>query len=155
DRRASNFRSRGCLQRKNVDRAIDSALRQGLTDIDKLLAVLRRVGKRGRRGTRTVRRLLTERDASYAPTESDPEQMLVGVLLGHGLPEPQRQFSIYDEYGTFVARPDLVYRDLKIAMEYDSYQHHVGKEALVRDSRRRNAMSAIGWLVLVATAEDV
>ena len=40
-------------------------------------------------------------------------------------------------------------------MEYDSYQHHVGKDALVHDSRRRNAIAAIGWLALVATAEDV
>ena len=57
--------------------------------------------------------------------------------------------------GSSSARPDLVYRDLKIAMEYDSFQHHVGKDTLVRDSRRRNAISAIGWLTLVATAEDV
>jgi very-short-patch-repair endonuclease len=66
-----------------------------------------------------------------------------------------RQISIHDQFGTFLARPDLVYRDLKIAMEYDSFQYHVGKEALVRDSRRRNAIAALGWIVLVATAEDV
>ena len=76
-------------------------------------------------------------------------------LREHGLPEPERQFSIYDDAGNFLARPDLVYRDLRIAMEYDSYQHHVGKDALIRDSRRRNAITAIGWLALVATAEDV
>ena len=29
------------------------------------------------------------------------------------------------------------------------------RQALVRDSRRRNAIAAIGWLTLVATAEDV
>ena len=96
-----------------------------------------------------------DRDAKYAPTESEREQMLLHVLREHGLPEPERQFSIYDDSGTFVARPDLVYRDMKIAMEYDSYQYHVGNEAHVRDSRRRNAMIGIGWLPLVATAEDV
>ena len=102
-----------------------------------------------------MRGLLADRDANYAPTESEREQMLLRVLREHGLPEPERQFSIYDDAGNFLARPDLVYRDLKIAMEYDSYQHHVGKDALVRDSRRRNAIAAIGWLTLVATAEDV
>ena len=102
-----------------------------------------------------MRDLLADRDANYAPTESEREQMLLRVLREHGLPEPERQFSIYDDAGNFLARPDLVYRDLKIAMEYDSYQHHVGKDALVRDSRRRNAIAAIGWTVLVATAEDV
>ena len=102
-----------------------------------------------------LRGLLAERDGSYVPTESEREQMLLRVLRDHGLPEPERQFSIYNDAGDFLARPDLVYRDLKIAMEYDSYQHHVGKDALVRDSRRRNATTAIGWITLVATAEDV
>ena len=120
-----------------VDLAIDNALRRQLTNVDKLFAMLRRVGKRGRKGTRTLRTLLADRDGRYTPTESEREQMLLRVLREHGLPEPERQFSIYDNAGSFLARPDLVYRDLKIAMEYDSYQHHVGKDALVRDSRRR------------------
>ena len=138
-----------------VDLTIDNALRRNLTTVDELIALLRRLGKRGRRGTRKFRKLLEDRDASYVPTESEREQMLLRVLREHGLPEPERQFSIYDEAGNFVARPDLAYRDLKIAMEYDSYQHHVGKAAIVRDNRRRNRMGRIGWLVLVATAEDV
>jgi hypothetical protein len=138
-----------------VDLAIDSALRRDLATVDDLLALLRRLGKRGRRGTRKFRKLLEDRDASYVPTESEREQMLLRVLKEHGLPEPERQFSIYDKHGNFVARPDLAYPDLKIAMEYDSYQHHTGKAAIVRDNRRRNRMGRIGWLVLVATAEDV
>jgi predicted transcriptional regulator of viral defense system len=141
--------------KSTVDLAIDTALRRELTTVDDLSALLRRVGKRGRKGTRKLRALLADRDANHAPTESEREQMLLRVLREHGLPEPERQYSIHDDSGTFVARPDLVYRDLEIAMEYDSYQHHVGKAALVRDSRRRNALMAIGWIVLAATAEDV
>jgi predicted transcriptional regulator of viral defense system len=141
--------------RFTVDSAIDTALRRELTTLDELCAVVRRVGKRGRKGTKVLRGLLAERDSAYVPTESEREQMLLRVLRDHGLPDPERQFSIFDESGQFLARPDLVYRDVKIAMEYDSYQHHVGKDALVRDSRRRNATTAIGWITLVATAEDV
>jgi very-short-patch-repair endonuclease len=141
--------------RFTVELAIDNALRRELTTLDQLGAMLRRVGKRGRKGTKLLRGLLAERDPAYAPTESERELMLLRVLREHGLPEPERQFSIHDEFGNFVARPDLVYRDLKIAMEYDSYQHHVGKHPHVRDNRRRNAMTGIGWAVLVATAEDV
>jgi hypothetical protein len=138
-----------------VELAIDNALRRALTTLDKLGAMLRRVGKRGRKGTKLLRSLLAERDPTYAPTESEREFMLLRVLRDHGLPEPERQFSIHDGDGSFIARPDLVYLDRKIAMEYDSYQHHIGKAALVRDSRRRNAMTVLGWIVLVATAEDV
>ena len=110
---------------------------------------------RGRKGTAIIRGLLVERDPAYTPTESERELMLVRLLRQHGLPEPERQFSIRDGEGNYIARPDLVYRDLKIAMEYDSYERHVGKHALVRDSRRRNAAAELGWIVLVATAEDV
>jgi very-short-patch-repair endonuclease len=138
-----------------VELAIDNALRRELTSLDALGVVLFRLAKRGRRGTRLLRGMLAERDPSYAPTESERELMLLRVLREHGLPEPERQFSIHDDAGNFIARPDLVYRELRIAMEYDSYQHHVGKAALARDSRRRNALTAHGWIVLVATAEDV
>src|SRR5262245_57224957 len=86
-----------------VDLAIDSALRRGATSVDELLRVLRRIGKRGRSGTQTLRKLLADRDASYVPTESEREQMLLRVLREHGLPEPERQFSIYDKAGNFVA----------------------------------------------------
>ena len=48
-----------------------------------------------------------------APSESEREHMLLRVLREHGLPEPERQYSIHDDAGNFVARPDLVYRDLK------------------------------------------
>ena len=54
-----------------------------------------------------------------------------------------------------MAQVDLAYPALKIAIEYDSYQEHVGKLQLVRDSRRRNAIAALGWTALAATAEDV
>ena len=138
-----------------VELAIDNALRRELTSLDKLAIMLRRVGSRGRKGTAIIRGLLVERDPAYTPTESERELMLVRLLRQHGLPEPERQFSIRDGEGNFIARPDLVYRDLKIAMEYDSYERHVGKHALVRDSRRRNAAAELGWIVLVATAEDV
>jgi len=138
-----------------VELAIDNALRRELTTLDELGVTLRRVGKRGRKGTKLLRSLLAERDPAYTPTESERELMLVRLLRQHGLPKAERQFSIHDDEGNFIARPDLVYRDLKIAMEYDSYERHVGKHALVRDSRRRNAVSALGWIVLVATAEDV
>ena len=49
----------------------------------------------------------------------------------------------------------FAYPELKIAIEYDSYAHHMGKEALVRDGARRNAVIALGWLPITATANDL
>ena len=96
-----------------------------------------------------------ERDAQYTPTESERESMMIDAIRSHGLAEPVRQFVVRDEHGVFVGRVDLAYPELMITIEYDSYQEHVGKQALVRDSRRRNAIAALGYCTLVATAEDV
>ena len=138
-----------------IDFAIDNALRRELASFETLTAVLQRLGHRGVKGTRLLRSLLAARDPLRAPTDSEREAMLIDVLRANGLPEAVRQFVIRDEQGIFVGRVDVAYPDQRIAMEYDSYQEHVGKQQLVRDSRRRNAISALGWTVLVATAEDV
>ena len=54
-----------------------------------------------------------------------------------------------------MARVDLAYPDAGILIEYDSFQEHVGKLALVRDSARRNALTALGYVTLTATPEDL
>jgi predicted transcriptional regulator of viral defense system/very-short-patch-repair endonuclease len=138
-----------------VGMAIDNALRRELTTVDLLTELLLRLGKRGRKGTRLVRGLLIARIPGYTPTESEQEFMLLTTLRVHGLPDPIRQHTVRDAAGQFVARVDFAYPDLKIALEYDSYQEHVSNRAHVRDSRRRNALLGLGWAVLVATAADV
>jgi predicted transcriptional regulator of viral defense system len=138
-----------------VELAIDNALRRELTTVDLLTELLLRLGKRGRKGTRLVRGLLVARIQGYTPTESEQEFMLLTTLRRHGLPDPVRQHTVLDAEGRFVARVDFAYPDLKIALEYDSYQEHVGNRAHVRDSRRRNTLLGLGWAVLVATAADV
>jgi very-short-patch-repair endonuclease len=138
-----------------VERTIfDLCSVRGRTTVD-LAAASRRLGRRGLKGTRMLRGLLAERDPQYKPTESEQEQLLLYVLRHFNFPEPVRQFEVRDEFGTFVARVDLAYPDLMIVIEYDSYQEHVGNQAHVRDRRRENAIGALGYTVIVATAEDV
>ena len=43
----------------------------------------------------------------------------------------------------------------KIAIEYDSYEHHTGKQAIVRDNDRRNALRHIDWDLVTFTASDL
>ena len=64
------------------------------------------------------------------------------------------QFEIFDGR-VFVGRVDFAYPEDRVAIEYDSYEHHVGKAALLRDSTRRKALLAAGWTPLSATAADV
>jgi hypothetical protein len=136
-----------------LDLALDNALRRSLTTPTELQRLLDRLGKRGRGGTRRFRALLVERQDGVS--ESDAERRLLGMLEREGLPRPVVQHEIRDDDGRLVARVDLAYPDLKIAIEYDSYEHHTGKVALVRDGARRNAVVALGWLPITATAADL
>lgn len=140
---------------RTIDMAVDNAIRRELTTFDELVAVLRRLGHRGVTGTVLMRSVLAARDPLRAPTASERETLLLHVLRSHGLPEPTCQHEIRDAAGELLGRVDVAYPRHRIAIEYDSYQEHVGKQELVRDSRRRNAITAAGWIVLVATAEDV
>jgi predicted transcriptional regulator of viral defense system len=145
----------GVVRPTTLDLAMDNALRRELTDLDALNATLARLARRGRRGTRRLRAALGERDPASALSESERERLLFGMLRRHGFPLPVPQYEIRDDTGYVVARPDFAYPDLQIAIEYESFQEHTGKLALVRDSARRNAIVALGWAPIAATAADL
>jgi very-short-patch-repair endonuclease len=136
-----------------VEMAIDNALRRELVSLAHLDEVLRVLGRSGRNGVGTLRSILDERGAR-APTESEMETLLVAVIRRNGLPVPDLQHVVLDN-GIFVARCDAAYPLARVAIEYDSYEHHIGRVALVRDSARRNRLVAAGWVVITATAVDL
>jgi predicted transcriptional regulator of viral defense system len=138
-----------------VDLAIDNALRRQLTDLQRLGETLRRLARRGRAGTQRFRQALAERSPETALSESERERLLFRMLARHGFPAPVPQYEIRDETGNVIARPDFAYPDLRIAIEYDSFQEHTGTVALVHDSARRNAMVALGWAPIAATVVDL
>lgn len=72
-----------------------------------------------------------------------------------GLPCPRVNDPIYDPEGRFVALPDLSYRELKIAIEYDGDVHRTDPRTWRRDIARRQAMEALGWRIITVTADDV
>jgi len=149
------FAIAGLGKPKTLELALDAALRRELTSLDALDALADRVAKRGRRGSARFRAALAARTPGEALPESAPERLLAIALTNHGLPAPQLQYVVRDGTGTFVARVDLAYARWKILIEYDSYQEHVGKLALVRDSARRNSLAALGFTTLTATAADL
>ena len=53
---------------------------------------------------------------------------------------PVLQHEVRDG-AVLVARVDAAYPDFQIALEYDSYEHHTGRAAAVRDSARRNRLA--------------
>jgi hypothetical protein len=137
-----------------VERAVEAALRREMTTLPAIDATLRRLGRRGRPGSAALRAVLDGYARDRNLTESDMEMLLVQVLRRNGLPEPVLQYVISDN-GRFVARVDAALVEWKIAIEYESFQYHTGRTALIRDSARRNAQIAIGWRPISVTWEDL
>ena len=137
-----------------VEMAVDVAENGKLVNRRSLEAMLRRLGKQGRNGAGVLRALLASRDPTRKPAESPMETRVIQALRKRGLPEPVPQFDICWG-GEFVARVDLAYPRWKIAIEYDSDEHHGGALAHRRDATRRSRIATAGWLPLTATLDDV
>ena len=104
---------------------------------------------------RRVRRVVAARGGlDIPPTESLLETLAVQLLRQDpSLPTPTRQFAIYDDYGTFVGRPDLSWPDLGVFLELDGQQH---KNQPVYDARRQTRIAiATGWLCGRLTWDEV
>ena len=137
-----------------VELAVNTGLHRGLVTRAALHAMLGRLGRQGRNGAGVLRQILDPHDPGHTTPESPAESRLLQVLRRNGLPEPVPQFEVYSG-GVFIARVDAAYPGWRIAIEYESIQHHTGSEALLRDSARRNRLIAIRWKPITATLADL
>jgi len=137
-----------------AEMALDRALRLDLTTSRRLGAFVSAAGASGRNGIGVLRQLLDDHDPLAGMSESAMETKLKQELRRQGLPTPVFQYVIRHR-GRFVARVDAAFPELRIAIEYDSYEHHTGKLALVRDSDRRNRLLQIRWQQVTFTAADL
>ncbi len=74
------------------------------------------------------------------------------VLVLAGLPRPEAQIDLHDDRGRFLGRPDFLYRDRRLALEYDGGVH---RDQLVEDNRRQNQLINAGYRLLRFTAPDI
>jgi predicted transcriptional regulator of viral defense system len=137
-----------------VEMALDAAEKRELVTLDSARATVRRIGRSGRNGVGTLRELLDARSPGRKPPESEMETLLLQVLRRLGYPEPVTQYEIRHA-GRFVASVDAAYPQWRVAIEYDSYEYHGGRNAHAKDNNRRNRIIAAGWLPVVATAADL
>lgn len=85
-------------------------------------------------------------------SESPMETRTRALMLDAGIPPFTPQWSVYDATGAFVGRLDLADRKLMLAVEYDGALHWEQRRA---DDRRRDALRALGWTVIVVSADDI
>jgi hypothetical protein len=87
----------------------------------------------GRRGIAQAREAATLFDAG---AQSPKESWLRIVLIRAGLPRPQTQIPVQNEFGDVAAYLDMGWEDAKFAVEYDGEQHRNDRWQYTRDIRR-------------------
>ncbi|MHB8342116.1 MAG: hypothetical protein ACYDB7_13240 [Mycobacteriales bacterium] len=125
----------------------DAACRQ----MPELLAQTAAALPPGRRGRRRALRALELVDPG---AESPPETELRLLLRRAGLPPPQTQLNVFLD-GGFVTRADLGYRQPGVLLFVDGWEFHREAKAFYEDRRRRTALAAAGYTVLVFTPQEV
>lgn len=93
-------------------------------------------------------------DLARQKVESPKETETRLLLVRHGFPEPAVQFEVF-EGRRLVARIDLSYPDLKIAIEYEGDGHRTDPQQWRRDIQRQRELEDLGWIVIRLTQDDL
>ncbi|WP_343710620.1 DUF559 domain-containing protein [Mycobacterium sp.] len=104
----------------------------------------------GARGVVRLRAVLPLVDGG---AESPQETRTRLVLIDAGLPRPQTQIRVVDDYGDFAARIDMGYEDLRVGIEYDGPQHWTDAGQRDRDIDRYSALHALGWVIIRVSSD--
>ena len=144
----------GDLAPAELELAMEDALRRGLTSLPRLRWCLTTMGGQGRRGTASMRTVLSAYEAQATPTDSAFEARLHQLLRSADLPLPRRQFEINDG-DRLIGRADFAYPLERVVIEAVSFRWHSGRAAWSRDQGRWNAFIVAGWRVLNVTWEDL
>jgi very-short-patch-repair endonuclease len=93
----------------------------------------------------------------YVRTEVDsrPESLLRMLLVRAELDEPHVNVPLFDRFGTRIGRPDLLYPNARLAIEYEGDIHRIDKERFRRDIARREQFEDAGIRVIRVTSDDL
>jgi hypothetical protein len=119
----------------------DSALRQGLTDPDRLVQVAQFCATWP--GIRRARRVLELLD----PRAESPLESVSRIRIGAtSLPTPEPQVEIFDHRGVFLSRPDFFWEEFGVAGEVDGKQKYSNRpdEVRWREKKRQESTEDTG-----------
>jgi very-short-patch-repair endonuclease len=137
-----------------VEIALESALSLRLTSIPRLQFRLATLGKKGRRGTAVIRKIVARHNHESAAAQSWLEGKFLRVAREGRLPAPARQFLVRTSAGR-VRYIDFAYPHRKLGIEVGGLGAHTGPVAEQRDSTRHNELIACGWRLLYFSYGDV
>ncbi|MDQ8042395.1 hypothetical protein RDI86_11065 [Cellulosimicrobium sp. XJ-DQ-B-000] len=151
--------------------ALVAAGGHGLTETDLVVVLDAVLGARGRarpyprdrlearvhllRGRRGVVPLASALHRSRRFVDSTMETLLRLRLVDSGFPCPVVGADVVDDDGRWLARPDLCWPELRIAVEYDGRHHLTSARQRLNDVARQEELERLGWRVIVLFAYDV
>jgi len=97
-----------------------------------------------------IARLRTALPLIRTGVESPMETPTRLLIVEHGFGEPEINGDVMDE-GGFVARPDLMFRQERVAIEYDGDGHRADRAQWQADVARDERLRLLGWEVLHVT----
>jgi len=134
---------------RELERAIDSAVRDGLTSPAFLARRLRDLRSRGRRGVVLLDELMVDSGG-----HSDLERRFLALVRSAGLPRPTCQ-KVFRRDGTTLARVDFLFEPSSVIVEVSGRRGHSTDAERARDAQRRNELQHLGYVVLEFTNDQV
>jgi hypothetical protein len=128
---------------------VDAALRAAVCSRDELWSEASRHS--GLRGVRQAREMVALGDAR---AECRQESQLRLTIIDGGLPVPEPQLWVDDEFGVARYRLDLGYRERRAGIEYDGVSH-TDRDRIRDDRTRMNWLAAHGWRMRYFTDVDL
>ncbi|AFM15399.1 cullin, a subunit of E3 ubiquitin ligase [Mycolicibacterium chubuense NBB4] len=118
------------------------------------LAEVSRIGARhpGARGIRSFRAAIGLVDGG---AESPQETRVRLLLMRKGLPRPDTQIPVVNDYGRVVRRIDMGWPQFCVGVEYDGEQHWTDPAAHAEDITRLEFLAARGWLIVRVSARQL
>jgi hypothetical protein len=91
-------------------------------------------------------------------SESPGESWARVLFVSLGLPKPELQAEIRDAGGRLVGRVDFLFHRQRLIVEFDGkvkYEGVDGRDALIREKRREDALRSLGYQVVRLTWRDL
>lgn len=138
-----------CSSKRELENAVDSSLRLGLTTLDRLSA---------RRDVRRVPQIATlDKVIDGMPNgglHNRLEREFLGLSRRAGLPDPRGQVEFREGAHTF-ARADFFYDALRRVTEVSGHRTHSSRQDRAADAKRHRRLVADGWQYLEFTSDEV
>ncbi|TXH27207.1 MAG: hypothetical protein E6R06_04575 [Mycobacterium sp.] len=128
---------------------LDALMNAAPFELDDVFLLAKR--HRGARGLVALRKALPLVDGG---AESPPESRLRLLFTDAGLPRPTTQYVVYNEFGQYVRRIDMVWEEFKVGAEYDGMQHLTERRQYAMDVWVNRELQRLKWHVTHVIKED-